>query len=470
MNSFHKNESCDSFSKESNSHRQGSLVETNKGKPKGAKLGASASNLLASMPWLKNKAFLVPALAAVLVLSTVGVVSAVQGGVFGPSDQESAEASLEESSSEEQEQPAIGFACVKGTVVCEEVKSILLDTDYEEVLRNWTRQSLIQYLVDTQYVSLNFATEVVDAVRFDWGDGSTYAGGSETESDEVRGSSSSTARPATTCSGGVRLCNAVKEIFGLGHFDYWVKEDLVSYLMRTYSVSKAVAEAAIKSTGYVWGGTGSSASGTSSLPRTELPQSVSPPVSVPQIPPVSGTQSGLSPSEIARSTIDSINAFGSAYSRLRVIDYMVDLYGIGRTEATSALDELGINWNLQAAKAATWFATQEWTSYRSRIGFIDILTDDREKWTASQAQYAVDSLGIDWNVNASRAAVEILEYFDCNFFVENSEFGPSALVEDLAGYIIGTYDFTEDEAFYGAFDQMEEVGDWTWKIYPNCVP
>jgi hypothetical protein len=55
-------------------------------------------------------------------------------------------------------------------------------------------------------------------------------------------------------------------------------------------------------------------------------------------------------------------------------------------------------------------------------------------------------------------------------FVVQSEFGPSADVDDLASYIMGTFDFTEDEAYYGAMDQVELEGDWVWKIFPNCVP
>jgi hypothetical protein len=108
-------------------------------------------------------------------------------------------------------------------------------------------------------------------------------------------------------------------------------------------------------------------------------------------------------------------------------------------------------------------------SYESRSGWVEFLRDEF-LFTQSEAEYGVDSLGIDWNAQASRAAVRILEYFPCDFFVEYSEFGPSVLVYDLAGYIVGTYAFTEDEAIYGAFDQMELEGDWIWKIYPNCTP
>jgi hypothetical protein len=166
--------------------------------------------------------------------------------------------------------------------------------------------------------------------------------------------------------------------------------------------------------------------------------------------------------------MDSWSSSTYANSRLVSIDYLVDLYQLSRQEATTALDGLNVNWNLNAAKAARYFALQSFTNDMSRNGWISFLRDDY-LFTQSEAAYAVDSLGINWEVNASKAALWLLEYFPCDFFVEDSEFGPSALVSDLAGYIMGTFDFTEDEAFAGAFDQLESEGDWAWKIYPNCT-
>ena len=415
-------------------------------------------NLTASFPWLKNKTFLIPAVSFVLVLSTVGVVSAVQGGVFSSSGPGTADTSLEDSDAEAAEQPAIGFACVAGTVVCEDVKTILLDGDYQEVLAKWTRESLIKYLVDTHYVSVGFATDVVDAVKFEWGDGSSYAGSSDSGSSTQAGSGNSTSTAVgAACVRGQDICEAAKYVLiETDQGKSFTRENFIEVWMSTYKASREKVEAIVNAIGFTnWAGSASSG-GTSSSGGSSAP------------PPVV-SQSGLSPSQVARSIIESINAFGSAYSRLQVIDYMVSLHKINRTEATSALDALGLNWNLQAAKAAKWFSTQAWTSYRSRVGWQATLTNE-ERFTSSEATYAIDSLNIDWNANASRAAVNLLLYWSCDEYVVTTESGPSADIGGLAGSIMLSYQFTEDEAFAGAWDQLEMDGDWVWKPLPNCAP
>ena len=399
-------------------------------------------NLTASMPWLKNKTFFIPALASVLAVSVVGAVLAVQAT-------NSPEVSLDQSSSEAVDQPAIGFACVAGTVVCEEVKDILLETDYEEVLRTWTRSSLIDYIVGRHGRSLNFVTEVVDAVRFDWGDGSTYIGDFESD-----GPSAS----AGACVSGEPICDAARYVLvKSGQGKNFTRENFIEAWMSTYGATRAEVEGIISAIGFTdWAV--SERAGGSGAPSTTVP------------PTPTSAQSGLSPTEEARSIIESINAFGSAYSRLQIIDYMVSLRKLDRTVATSALDGLGVNWNLEATKAAGWYATRNpWTSYQSKVGWQEILEDDL-RFTASEAEYAINSMNLDWNAQASRAGKRMLEINHCMAFVVQSEFGPSADVDDLASYIMGTFDFTEDEAYYGAMDQVELEGDWVWKIFPNCVP
>jgi hypothetical protein len=433
-------------------------MAANQRKPKSSKQGTSASNLLASIPWLKNKTFLIPGVAFVLVLSTVGVVLAVQGGVFSSSAPGTADTSLEDSDAEAVEQPAIGFACVAGTEICEEVKSILLDTNYEEVLTNWTRESLIAHLEYKYGRSRGFATDVVDAIKFDWGDGSSDAGGSDSGSSTQAGSGNSTSTAVgAACVRGQDICEAAKYVLiETDQGKSFTRENFIEVWMSTYKASREKVEAIVNAIGFTnWAGSASSG-GTSSSGGSAAP------------PPVV-SQSGLSPSEVARSIIESINAYGSAYSRLQVIDYMVSLYKINRTDATSALDALGVNWNLQAAKAAKWFSTQAWTSYRSKVGWQEIL-EDEERFTASEAEYAINSINLDWSAQASRAGKWMLENNHCMAFVVQSEFGPSADIDDLASYIMGTFDFTEDEAYYGAMDQVEMEGDWVWKIFPNCVP
>jgi hypothetical protein len=133
-------------------------------------------NLLASMPWLKNKTFLIPALASVLVVSLVGVVLAVQGSNTARSDEEIVEVPQAEPELEIAAEPAIGAACVEGEPVCEFVKVHLLSDS------GWTwvgfYEQFIDYVVEVNSISRAAAEDVVAAVEFDWCAESTRSGSS----------------------------------------------------------------------------------------------------------------------------------------------------------------------------------------------------------------------------------------------------------------------------------------------------
>jgi hypothetical protein len=432
-------------------------MATNKSKPKGAKLGASASNLLASFPWLKNKTFLIPALASVLVVSLVGVVLAVQGSNTARSDEGIVEVPLAEPELEIVAEPVIGAACVEGEPVCEFVKVHLLSEYWEDYVR-LGYDGFVDYILEVHDVSRDFAEEVLNAVEFNWGNGSTASeGGSGSESSTGASSGDSrTSGIGGACVRGKVICEAA--IYVLIESDQgksFTRENFIEVWMSEYGATRVEVEGIISAIGFTnWAGSASSSG--SGAPGANLPT------------PEASSQSGLSPSENARSLIESINAVGSAYSRLQIIDYMVSLEKIDRVIATSALDGLGVNWNLQATKAAGYFANQTSLSHLSRVNFQEMLKDQR--FTASEAIYGVDSLGINWNAQASRAGKKMLESFPCTAFVVQSEFGPSADIDELASYIMGTWKFTEDEAYSGAFDQLETEGDWVWKVFPNCVP
>jgi hypothetical protein len=368
-------------------------------------------NLTASFPWLKNKALLIPSVAFVLVLSTVGVVSAVQGGVFSPSAQGTADTSLEDSDAEAAEQPAIGFACVAGTEICEEVKSILLNTDYEEVVTNWTRESLIAHLESKYGRSRIFATDVVDAVKFDWGDGSSYAGadagdlGSDSESagaGSSSGSGSGSASSSIPCIGSASICAFLKEIHGYGHFDEWIKEDLVSYIVRTYNVTKDKAEAVVDSTGYNWGVRG-------------LP-------------------------EIQRAAIN-YTADSLSFSRIGIAKRMRDEIGLDYNESLAALDALNIDWYQKARQDAERIASLGPISARYIFSILidsDFLDDEAYK--------AVDGLSVDWYERADQDFLEFLQRRTppCEFSYEQA-----------FDYMIEERGWFEDEADFAIFTYLD---------------
>ena len=394
-------------------------MAANKSKPKSPKEGATASNLLASMPWLKNKAFFIPALASVLVVSLVGVVLAVQATNSPAVDQDSSDISLDESNTEE----AIGFACVEGTPICDEVKSILLGSDYDDVVANWTRESLIAHIEYKYGRSRTFATEVVDAVRFDWGDGSTYAGSdtgmSGSGSSSGSGSGSGSASSSIPCSGSASVCAFLKEIYGLGQFDDFIKEDLVSYIVRTYRVTQASAEATVDSTGYIWGDRG-------------LP-------------------------EIERAARNLTNE-ASRLSRVQVAEYMRDTIGLDYSDSLVAIDALGVNWNLKAQQQAQFVANQ---GPLSRLALLYIV-EDLSKFEADEAVFAVDSLNIDWYDQAFEMARLYLEGNSCDEF-------PGA--QDLFDVLYDKEGFTQDQAedaVFGHFTDFEQESETIWAMYPVC--
>ena len=372
-------------------------------KPRSPKQGVAASDLLASIPWLKNKTFFIPALASVLAVSVVGAVLAVQAT-------NSPEVSLDESSSEAVDQPAIGFACVAGTVVCEEVKDILLETDYEEVLRTWTRSSLIDYFVGRHGRSLTFVTEVVDAVRFDWGDGSTYAGGSGSESST--GASSGNSRASGiggACVRGKVICEAA--IYVLIESDQGkglTRENFIEIWMSAYGATRAEVEGIISAIGFTdWFESAGSA----------------------------GSLKKRSALEEAAYHVDNFN-----FSREVLIENLVGYFGHDRTEVISAIDSLNVNWNLEAKQAAENMFSQGPFSQERIRGTLR-----GSKFLDSEADAGVAALGIDEFSQAELMARDFLmrQTPPCDFsydfalayMTEKEYFEREAAVIALLGYL-----------------------------------
>jgi hypothetical protein len=389
------------------------------------------------MPWLKNKTFFIPALASVLAVSVVGAVLAVQAT-------NSPEVSLDESSSEAVDQPAIGFSCVKGTVVCEEVKSILLDTDYEEVLTKWTRQSLIQHLVDTQYVSVKFATEVVDAVRFDWGDGSTYAGGSGSESSTGASSGNSrTSGIGGACVRGKVICEAA--IYVLIESDQgkgFTRENFIEVWMSEYGATRVEVEGIISAIGFTnWAGS-ASAGGSGNYTLDPCYSN-----------PAEGKKLLSCAKNAAQTTVDF--AF---FSRRDVIEALV-FQGYSNELATQAVDSLNVDWNLEAKQQAQDLVRQAGSSRLWLLGFLE----DQLGFLASEAAEGVDSLNLDYLEQAVRATVGFLTRNPCD---EQGVYSYYYVFD----YLYEREGFDLYEADHGVNSQLVEGDDgWWWAMYPECV-
>jgi hypothetical protein len=294
--------------------------------------------------------------------------------------------------------------------VCEEVKDILLETDYEEVLRTWTRSSLIDYFVGRHGRSLTFVTEVVDAVRFDWGDGSTYAGGSGSESST--GASSGNSRASGiggACVRGKVICEAA--IYVLIESDQGkglTRENFIEIWMSAYGATRAEVEGIISAIGFTdWFESAGSA----------------------------GSLKKRSALEEAAYHVDNFN-----FSREVLIENLVGYFGHDRTEVISAIDSLNVNWNLEAKQAAENMFSQGPFSQERIRGTLR-----GSKFLDSEADAGVAALGIDEFSQAELMARDFLmrQTPPCDFsydfalayMTEKEYFEREAAVIALLGYL-----------------------------------
>ena len=330
-------------------------------------------NLTASMPWLKNKTFVIPALASVLALSVVGAVLAVQAT-------NSPEVSADESNASEE----VGFACVSGTPICEEVKSLLLDTDYNEVLANWTRESLIAHLEYKYGRSRIFATEVIDAVKFDWGDGSTYSGGSVAEESTRDGSGDSTSAPRSPSSAPPPVID-------------------------TPSLPSGV---------------------TAPQDKTSLASAV----------------------EHAKLIVQM-----SIISRRDLIEAMTYL-GYSNELSTQAIDSLGVNWGIEAQQQA-----RHSLEYNAFSRYLLLLHLETFGYLEAERVYGVDSLNIDFIEQAKREVDNVLTRQPC---ADMTVVGINSMYNHL--YNVKWFEYEESwSAIESQYDE-DDFG-WWWLMYPECV-
>jgi hypothetical protein len=119
----------------------------------------------------------------------------------------------------------------------------------------------------------------------------------------------------------------------------------------------------------------------------------------------------------------------SFFSRSGLIDQL--LYeDFSKADAEYAVDAVDANWNVQAAGKAGRYLS---SSAFSRSGLVDQLL--YEGYTGSEAEYGVASTNADWNVQADKKAKS---------YLESSSFSRQGLIDQLK------YEgFTQSQAEYG---------------------
>lgn len=150
------------------------------------------------------------------------------------------------------------------------------------------------------------------------------------------------------------------------------------------------------------------------------------------------TENPSSDSPASTATTGEQNALESAQSYLRYMAFsrdglidQLEYEGFTTSEATYAVDNCGADWNEQALESANSYLSHMAFSY---TGLIDQL--EYEGFTTEQATYAVDSCGADWNEQAAKSAESYLSHMS---------FSREELIDQLE------YEgFTHEQAVYGA--------------------
>lgn len=120
----------------------------------------------------------------------------------------------------------------------------------------------------------------------------------------------------------------------------------------------------------------------------------------------------------------------SAFSYKGIIEQL-EYEGFTTSEATYAADNCGENWNRQALKCAERYFNTSAFSYK---GIIEQL--EYEGFTTSEATYAANNCNEDWNEQAAKCAER---------YLKASAFSYDGMIEQLE------YEgFTHEEAIYGA--------------------
>ncbi len=125
-------------------------------------------------------------------------------------------------------------------------------------------------------------------------------------------------------------------------------------------------------------------------------------------------------------------------SKAGLYDQLTSEYGEKFSdEATQyAMDNLEADWNKNALKKAKTYS--DTMSMSKKVGLYDQLTSEYgEKFTAEEAQYAVDNLDVNWKENALKKQ---------KVYQETMAMSPSAIYDQL----VSEYGekFTEEEAQY----------------------
>lgn len=133
-----------------------------------------------------------------------------------------------------------------------------------------------------------------------------------------------------------------------------------------------------------------------------------------------------------RTALDRAKSYLSsmAFSRQGLIDQL-EYEGFSTSDATYAVDHVGADWNAQAIREAKSYLRSMPFSYS---GLIDQL--EYEGFTSSQATYGADNCGANWNEQAALKARDYMEIFS---------YSRQELIDQLK------YEgFTTSQAEYGA--------------------
>ncbi len=123
-----------------------------------------------------------------------------------------------------------------------------------------------------------------------------------------------------------------------------------------------------------------------------------------------------------------------AYSYDRLV-HMLEVEGFSTTEAEYAADYCGADWNEQAVKKAKSFLNSQAYSYDRLKHLLEV-----EGFSTSQAEYGVDHCGADWKEQAVKKA---------SSYMSINDYSKSELI-----HLLEVEGFTHEQAKYGVDRNM----------------
>lgn len=131
------------------------------------------------------------------------------------------------------------------------------------------------------------------------------------------------------------------------------------------------------------------------------------------------------------------------YSQAEFAAYLVEYNKYSEEDAKAAAEAIDVDWNVQAVKCAEYLLSDDYGAGFSYDRLISWMSEDIAEYgkgfTLEQAQYGADHVTADWNAQAAKSIVNMVDYWDESIYGELNEENLFWTLTELDG-------FTEEQA------------------------